>query len=278
MGTEPFTPRRFLHTGWHACSDRNTGSEPLGERLRLADQTLHRCGLQCRHVPGSVSWARPARRGHPACGDSLLALPDETAWPCVCGNAHGRRRHCRSGAHHRCVALGAIRNRNIPNQGWRGRIPEALRSCIRSQGCGGCSEVQVRRSLKLAWRKPIDRSAGIHAAHQHQGRANFEWNPTPPPKTPNPVAPTAPSSGWTTNWQSSLSLSGSGIEALGQTDVRAAVFTIAVMPDQAQAQLSADHTVAREPMDDIELARMIDFILTRASNQSSRSLTVATNV
>jgi len=57
--------------------------------------------------------------------------------------------------------------------------------------------------------------------------ANFEWNPVPFPSSNIVTAPTAPTPGWTTNWQSQLSMSGSGLEALGQSDVRAAVSTIA---------------------------------------------------
>jgi len=59
----------------------------------------------------------------------------------------------------------------------------------------------------------------------------------------------------------------------------AAILAAKVMPDQAQAQLNADVTVAREPMDDLELARRVVFLLTKADKQASRSpLTVATNV
>jgi len=57
----------------------------------------------------------------------------------------------------------------------------------------------------------------------------------------------------------------------------AAILAAKVMPDQAQAQLTADLTVTREPMDDIELARRIAFILTRASDQSSRRSLTATD-
>ncbi len=53
--------------------------------------------------------------------------------------------------------------------------------------------------------------------------ANFEWNPVPFSNGNTATAPTAPTPGWTTNWQSRLSMSGSGLEGLGQSDVRAAV-------------------------------------------------------
>ncbi|MBV9989745.1 MAG: hypothetical protein JOZ72_00505, partial [Alphaproteobacteria bacterium] len=58
--------------------------------------------------------------------------------------------------------------------------------------------------------------------------AEFQWNPqAPPPPGQAPVTPVAPNPGWTTSWQNRLAFAGSGLEAMGQSDVRAAVGTLA---------------------------------------------------
>ncbi len=57
--------------------------------------------------------------------------------------------------------------------------------------------------------------------------AELEWHPAPFPTAVGPTTPIAPRPGWTTNWHNSLVMSGSGQEAMGKSDVRAAVGTIA---------------------------------------------------
>ena len=56
--------------------------------------------------------------------------------------------------------------------------------------------------------------------------AEVQWHQAPIPPGP-PTSPIAPQPGWTTNWNNSLAQSGSGMEAMGKTDARAAVGTIA---------------------------------------------------
>lgn len=58
--------------------------------------------------------------------------------------------------------------------------------------------------------------------------AEYQWNPAPRnPAFLSPQSPVAPTPGWTTNWNNRLAMSGSGMEAMGKSDVRAAVGTIA---------------------------------------------------
>ncbi len=49
----------------------------------------------------------------------------------------------------------------------------------------------------------------------------------PNPQNFGPSVPSQPQSGWTSNWHNNLTVSGSGLEAMGQTDIRAAVGAIA---------------------------------------------------
>jgi RHS repeat-associated protein len=58
--------------------------------------------------------------------------------------------------------------------------------------------------------------------------AALQWNPVPPPasyEAPPPLI--APPAGWTTNWHNRLTMSGSGLEGMGKSDVREAVGAIA---------------------------------------------------
>jgi RHS repeat-associated protein len=58
--------------------------------------------------------------------------------------------------------------------------------------------------------------------------AMFTWHAAPQTYPLfGPSVPTQPQPGWTTNWHNNLALSGSGMEAMGQSDIRAAAGTIA---------------------------------------------------
>jgi RHS repeat-associated protein len=78
--------------------------------------------------------------------------------------------------------------------------------------------------------------------------AELAWNPIPQqPGYIGPVSPVAPPPGWTTNWNSSLAMTGSGLEAMGKSDVRASVGTLAaflVAQDIYEATPSTQRDVA----------------------------------
>ena len=57
--------------------------------------------------------------------------------------------------------------------------------------------------------------------------ADFEWGAFTDDTHQTPESPIKPHAGWTTNWNNNLAMSGSGLEAMGKSDVRAAVGTIA---------------------------------------------------
>ena len=57
--------------------------------------------------------------------------------------------------------------------------------------------------------------------------AQFEWGAFPDNTHQTPTSTIAPRPGWTTNWNNNLAMSGSGMEAMGKSDARAAVGTIA---------------------------------------------------
>ncbi|HEY4940167.1 MAG TPA: hypothetical protein VII56_01965, partial [Rhizomicrobium sp.] len=79
--------------------------------------------------------------------------------------------------------------------------------------------------------------------------ADLAWQPGPQqvPAISGPVIPTAPEPGWVSNWQNRLALSGSGLEGMGQSDVRGAVNAIAAflaMQDIYKAAQSPQRDVA----------------------------------
>jgi RHS repeat-associated protein len=56
--------------------------------------------------------------------------------------------------------------------------------------------------------------------------AGLSWHPGAPPAPWGFVPPIAPQAGWNNNWSNELSLSGSGMEAMGQSDIRGAIGAI----------------------------------------------------
>ena len=75
--------------------------------------------------------------------------------------------------------------------------------------------------------------------------AQFEWGAFPENTHLTPTSTIAPEPGWTTNWNNNLQMSGSGMEAMGKSDARAAVGTIAAFM-AAQDIYSASPSVQRD--------------------------------
>ncbi len=57
-------------------------------------------------------------------------------------------------------------------------------------------------------------------------QANISWHPGAPDPNWGRISPIAPPPGWDHSWQNNLSLSGSALEAMGRSDIRAAVGAI----------------------------------------------------
>ncbi len=57
--------------------------------------------------------------------------------------------------------------------------------------------------------------------------ASLSWHAATPPSPWGPVSPVAPQAGWSHSWLNGLTLSGSGMEAMGASDIRAAAGAIA---------------------------------------------------
>lgn len=77
--------------------------------------------------------------------------------------------------------------------------------------------------------------------------AGLSWHAAPSPEGFSPVSPIAPQAGWTNSWLNSMSFSGSGMEAMGQSDIRGAIGAIVsfyAAQDIYQATESAGREVA----------------------------------
>src|SRR6185312_2350430 len=79
----------------------------------------------------------------------------------------------------------------------------------------------------------------------YQLSANLSWHPGPPPSPYGATSSIAPYPGWTQSWKNSLSLSGSGMEAMGESDIRAAVGAIVAFAT-AQDIYQSSETAQRE--------------------------------
>jgi RHS repeat-associated protein len=78
----------------------------------------------------------------------------------------------------------------------------------------------------MSYSSPASLSVG-NGDFPYKLSAALSWHPGTPPATYfSPVAPTEPQPGWTHNWLNKLSMSASGMEAMGQSDIRAAVGAI----------------------------------------------------
>jgi RHS repeat-associated protein len=83
--------------------------------------------------------------------------------------------------------------------------------------------------------------------------ADFEWNSSYTTARGAHTPPTVPQQGWTTNWNTALSMSGSGQEALGKSDIRATVNTIAAMM-AVQDIYSSSQSISRDVSASLVLA------------------------
>ncbi|HEY2068947.1 MAG TPA: RHS repeat-associated core domain-containing protein, partial [Rhizomicrobium sp.] len=74
--------------------------------------------------------------------------------------------------------------------------------------------------------------------------ATYTWKPGPPPDGANwgQLPQGQPYPGWIPNWYNSLSLSGSGMEAMGESDIRAAASTVAAFVAEQDIYISTDST------------------------------------
>jgi len=79
----------------------------------------------------------------------------------------------------------------------------------------------------------------------YQLSASLSWHGGTAPSQYGPVSPVAPQSGWSQSWLNSLTLSGSGMEAMGQSDIRAAAGAIAAFT-AAQDIYQASYAPERE--------------------------------
>lgn len=92
----------------------------------------------------------------------------------------------------------------------------------------------------LSYTSPVSLKIG-NGNFPYELSAGISWHPAPPPPNFSPVSPIAPSPGWVNSWQNSLALSGSGLEAMGQSDIRAAAGAIVAFY-AAQDTYSQDQT------------------------------------
>jgi RHS repeat-associated protein len=77
----------------------------------------------------------------------------------------------------------------------------------------------------LGTTSPVSISIGS-GAFPYEMSANLSWHPGAPPAPWGMISPIAPQAGWNNNWVNELSLSGSGMEAMGASDVRGAIGAI----------------------------------------------------
>jgi RHS repeat-associated protein len=96
----------------------------------------------------------------------------------------------------------------------------------------------------LGTTSPVSISIGSGGA-PYELFAGASWHPGPPPEGYAPESPIAPQAGWTRDWLNSLTFSGSGLEAMGQSDIRGAIGAI-VSFYAAQDIYQATETPSRE--------------------------------
>lgn len=83
------------------------------------------------------------------------------------------------------------------------------------------------RSGMLTYQSPVSLSVGT-GGFPYELSASFAFQSGQPGReTTGPLSPTEPQVPWVLNWQSSLSISGSGMEIMGEGDIRATAGTLA---------------------------------------------------
>ena len=98
----------------------------------------------------------------------------------------------------------------------------------------------------LGMTSPVSIDIG-NGGFPYQLSASLSWHPGTPPAHFGPVSPIAPLPGWSHSWKNALTVSGSGLEAMGASDIRAAVGAIvafAVAQDIYQSSETAQREVA----------------------------------
>jgi len=99
----------------------------------------------------------------------------------------------------------------------------------------------------LGYSSPVSISIGS-GGFPYELSASLSWHPGSPPNgLIAPTPPISPQSGWNHSWLNNLTLSGSGLEAMGQSDIRAAVGAIVAFYATQDIYLSdANPSVERE--------------------------------
>ena len=99
----------------------------------------------------------------------------------------------------------------------------------------------------LAYSSPVSLRVG-NGGFPYELSSSTAWHAGVPPVTRfAPTPPTQPNAGWTHNWLNRLALSGSGMEALGQSDIRGAagaIVTFLVTQDIYSGTASPQQEVA----------------------------------
>lgn len=102
-------------------------------------------------------------------------------------------------------------------------------------------------SGNMSYTSPASLSVG-QGSFPHSLSANLTWRGGRPPNgMMSHVSNAEPNGAWTTNWNNTLSVSASGLEAMGETDVRAVAGTVAaflVMQDIYRATPTTEREVA----------------------------------
>ncbi|MEI9933179.1 MAG: hypothetical protein WDM89_22265 [Rhizomicrobium sp.] len=97
----------------------------------------------------------------------------------------------------------------------------------------------------VAYESPVSISVG-NGDFPNQLTASFNFRAAPTPggdlAPTGPIPYTDPASGWTTNWHNKLSVSGSGMEAMGQSDIRELAGTLAAFYAEQDIFTTADAT------------------------------------
>jgi len=107
----------------------------------------------------------------------------------------------------------------------------------------------------LGYTSPVSISIGS-GGFPYELSASLSWHPGPPPNSLfAPTSPIIPQPGWDHSWLNNLTLSGSGLEAMGQSDIRAAVGAIV-------AFYAAQDVYLSDPNPDVE--REVAGVLTQS--------------
>jgi len=107
---------------------------------------------------------------------------------------------------------------------------------------------------------------------------SFDWKAGPPPSDPatGPIPQGQPGSGWNLNWLSSLATSGSGMEAMGMSDIRGAAAAVAAFVAEEDIYTSTDPLISTTGSNKPYAQRDTAVALTQAWFEHQMSGNVAT--